>query len=68
MLDLYNRDDGRRLQKQVTLKKCRERLEMLARQRADIDETISELSDFCRKIEEILGTKDLGAREDEQPA
>ncbi len=57
MLDLYNRGDGRQLQKQVTLKKCRERLEMLTRQRADIDETISELSEFCQKVEELLGTK-----------
>ena len=57
MLDLYNRGDGRQLQKQVTLKKCRERLEMLTRQRADIDETISELSEFCQKVEELLATK-----------
>lgn len=57
MLDLYNRGDGRQLQKQVTLEKCRERLEMLTRQRADIDETISELSEFCQKVEELLATK-----------
>ena len=58
MLDLYNRDDDRRLQQQVTLKKCRERLEMLDRQRADIDETISELTEFCQKVEEILDPRD----------
>jgi DNA-binding transcriptional MerR regulator len=57
MLDLYNRDDGRRLQRQVTLKKCRERLRMLERQRADIDETIGELAEFCEKIEELLKTE-----------
>lgn len=54
MLDLYNRDDGRRLQRRVTLKKCRERLSMLERQRSDIDLTIGELSDFCEKVEELL--------------
>ena len=57
MLDLYDRDDGRRLQRQVTLKKCRERLSMLEQQRADIDLTIGELLEFCRKVEELLGAE-----------
>ncbi len=58
MLDLYNRDDGRRLQRQVTLKKCRERLSMLEQQRADIDLTIGELLEFCEKVEELLGAEE----------
>lgn len=57
MLDLYNRGDGRRLQRRVTLKKCRERLSMLERQRSDIDLTIGELSDFCEEVEELLAAE-----------
>lgn len=57
MLDLYNRDDGRRLQRRVTLKKCRERLSMLEQQRSDIDLTIGELSEFCQEVEELLAAE-----------
>ena len=57
MLDLYNRDDGRRLQRRVTLKKCRERLLMLERQRSDIDLTIGELSEFCAEVEKLLAAE-----------
>ena len=56
MLNLYDRDDGRRLQRQVTLEKCRQRLSMLDQQRADIDETIGELTEFCEKVEALLRT------------
>lgn len=54
MLDLYHREDGRRLQRQVALEKCRERLRMLEQQRADIDETIRELAEFCDNVERLL--------------
>ncbi len=57
MLDLYNRDDGRRLQRRVALKKCRERLLMLEQQRSDIDLTIGELNVFCDEVEKLLAAE-----------
>jgi len=58
LLDLYDRDDGRRLQRQAALEKCRQRLSVLEQQRADIDETIGELDAFCQKVEESLAGED----------
>lgn len=57
MLDLYDRDDGRRLQRRVALKKCRERLLMLEQQRSDIDLTIGELNVFCDEVEKLLAAE-----------
>ena len=53
MLDLYDLDDGRETQRQVTLEKCRERLRTLESQRDDLDATIDELDSFCRLLEEL---------------
>lgn len=46
LIDLYDIDDGRKLQRQVTLEKCQERIDLLKSQRADIDAHIDELSRF----------------------
>lgn len=46
MIDLYDMDDGRAEQRRVTLAKCRERIENLRRQQADIAATIDELTSF----------------------
>ncbi|MDT7933647.1 MAG: MerR family DNA-binding transcriptional regulator [Sphingomonadaceae bacterium] len=51
MLSLYDVGDGRQTQKRVTLAKCRERLEQLYAQRADLDATISELETFVATLE-----------------
>lgn len=50
LLDLYDLGDARKTQKAVTLDKCRERIDALARQKADIDETIEELEGFVRLL------------------
>jgi DNA-binding transcriptional MerR regulator len=55
MIDLYDIGDGRRVQRQVTLERCRRRIDTLERQRADIDAAIAELADFVALIE---STKD----------
>lgn len=54
LLDLYDLGDQRRTQRQVTLKRCRERIDALSRQKADIDETIEELEGFVRLLNEEI--------------
>ncbi|MBW0145519.1 MerR family transcriptional regulator [Sphingomicrobium clamense] len=51
LLDLYDLGDARKTQKAATLDKCKERIEALTRQKADIDETIEELEGFVRLLE-----------------
>ncbi len=51
MIDLYDLDDGRRTQHQVTLDKCHARIALLQRQKVDIDAAIAELDDFVAVLE-----------------
>lgn len=54
MLDLYDANDGRTKQRQVTIERCRERIDALAEQRADIDDMIDELKGFVAMLEDMV--------------
>ncbi len=51
MIDLYDIGDGRRIQKQVTLERCRDRIALLEHQKRDIDAHIAELQQFVDLLE-----------------
>lgn len=52
MVDLYDRNDGRREQQRVAVTKCRERIAMLEAQKRDIDDAIAEMAAFVTIVEQ----------------
>ena len=51
MIDLYDLDDGRRTQREVTIAMCQDRIGFLKNQRNDIDSSIEELEQFITTVE-----------------
>lgn len=60
MLALYNIGDGRETQRQVTLDKCRDRIDALTAQKADIETTIKELTDFVSLLSRLEFSDEAG--------
>ena len=55
ILELYDKNDNNAAQNATALKRFRERIVTLERQREDLDHAIAELHQACEKLEQSLG-------------
>ncbi len=62
MLNLYKLDEGNATQLAVALKRFQARIQVLQKQRQDIDDAISELEDGCTEVRRMLSERE-GNRE-----
>jgi len=53
MIDLYDLGDGRTEQRRVTMQRCREKIAKLRQQKADIESSIRELTEFVAHLETL---------------
>ena len=58
MIDLYDIGDGRKVQRQVTLERCRDRIALLERQKHDIEAHVAELAEFVALLERSEASQD----------